>query len=707
MASSSIQNIGVFLTTEKLLVINTDVLPNHKYVVKNSDGYEYSLFVKGRHVYVYNEKGIEILKTQANDVCSGRTHNDINNWLDKKCVDISKIPQMFDMSCQRRQIIVKGYVQSGKTSFMLCSALKFMFGKSHMSSVIILRDSISDLSQIKNRLRDMKENITHFLKCNNFTEEVYFEILDGNVSFEEYHAAFNGVNPKIFVILGNNSQIKKINKMIEKVNESKFALFIDEADSNDTGENQRKEQLEILKDSCSKLFYISATILELGLRDEDVDGDVYMLQDVPHYLGLEKLSHRVLTEKAVSNGQRESDPFENDPNLISFIEKFEQFIPHFIEMYNSKHPQYCLLSCGQVIEPQRKIFEYISGKNITVILYNGDGIDMYDKQLVDKQIIVDQYTSSKCTWKTNAHSFDKKVSISSLIQWLKDNGGVDMFPRIIIISGKLASRGISFTSADYGKYLNSFDKCIPDWVGWRLTSMYYIPSKSTTQPNIMQAIGRVCCISRDNIQTHVYSTEDVFTDLRKAYWLQEEMVVRARQLQSEQENLLINEAMNNIKFQKGKLSKRKLTINATKKIALVNTVGNDEDDNGFDVSKTYFDYVTDDQKINGWTVDITEPENTEEMFLSIEEFNRFTKKMFPIWSKDFSNIACFMQNLDPDKIYSKFDISEFCIHNNIRKGDVMSNETGRSNKYGNIIQKLNNNKFRLYPELVTSYKLFF
>ena len=210
MASSSIQNIGVFLTTEKLLVINTDVLPNHKYVVKNSDGYEYSLFVKGRHVYVYNEKGIERLKIPAEDIYIGKTHNDINNWLDKKCVDISKIPQMFDMSCQRRQIIVKGYVQSGKTSFMLCSALKFMFGKSHMSSVIILRDSISDLSQIKNRLRDMKENITHFLKCNNFTEEVYFEILDGNVSFEEYHAAFSGVNPKIFVILGNNSQIKKI-----------------------------------------------------------------------------------------------------------------------------------------------------------------------------------------------------------------------------------------------------------------------------------------------------------------------------------------------------------------------------------------------------------------------------------------------------------------------------------------------------------------
>jgi hypothetical protein len=631
----------------------------------------------------------------------------IINWLDKRCPDMRNLPHLFNLDYEKEHIIIKGYVQSGKTSFMLCSALKYKFGPSSMSSIIVLRDAVGDSAQIASRLRDMKETLKEYLHGQNISEEIDFTVLGDKTSSVEFDAAMSGINPQIFVILGNSSQLGRINKLMKKVKSPKVAVFIDEADSNDTGKNHRTDEMTRLKESASRVFYISATILEIGLRDDD--NSVYMLEDVPHYMGIEKLIHRPLAENAFPNNRKDDVPFENDPNMEGFISMFEKLEPHCVDFLETYHPQHCLISCGAVIVPQQKLFKFISERDITVLIYNGNGVELYHRSLDGEQIRMKNgngrfINSDVCKWRHGAHSFGKTFSISNVLQWLKDNGGVERFPRIITISGKLAGRGISFVSDDYGRYLGEFLKnSPPKWVGWRLTSMYYVPAACTNQPNLMQCAGRVCCIVRDNIPTHIYSTDDALVDLRKAYWTQEELVIRAKKLQ-EGDDINIGDAMHQIKMTNTKLSKRSITINGAKRLRTTNIIDSDEYDGGFEIEDTYDRPPLVD---HGWGILSSSIKVREEIVnMSNEEWTRLTKKMFPAWSGDSSNIAGFMESLDPDKFYTKSEMKELCLHNGIRLGDVMIDKTGKSNKYGSIIIRLSG-KYILYPELVESYKLNF
>ena len=683
MSNLSHKNI-LFSSRDNLLMIHEEPIPNCKYLVRDIDNIHNDCIAKVDEAGInfVNSTGTSILTTKRKRVRD--SHGVIVNWLNNKSPDLMNTTDMFKDG--KTDVIIKGYVQSGKTSFMLCSALKYMYGTDSMSSIIILRDSIGDSRQIENRLNGLRDEI-----CSEIGDVIDLCIFGSHIGKKEFKSAMTGDIPKIIVLLGNGVQMKRLNRMMNDIGGGKFALFIDEADSNDTGETKRTTELESIKEQAKHVYYISATILEIGLRETEnkQPGNIYMLQDVPHYMGIDKLLHGILSEKAVSNGRSDSDPFINDPNIIGFIDKFERNEPYNVEMLESSHPQYCLLNCGQALEPQRKLFRYISERDIAVILYNGDGIELYHRSLDGESVKIGRFTADGCNWRPGAHSFKGVTVVSDVLQFMKDNGGVTRFPRIIVISGKLAGRGISFTSSDYGKYLHEIERngsC--KWMGWRLTSMYYIPSKSTSQPNLMQTIGRVCCIVRDNIPTYIYTNENVFSDICKSFWTQEELVIRARKLQRINSNLVFVDALNTVKMNTSKLCKRNLTINTAKRLKKENVVNGD--DNGFDLTDVY--NIVKQVSIN----------------IDAVEFTRLTTKMFILWAKDTSTrISHFMYELDPDKSYSRAEIDELCLHCNVRLGDVIIDKTGKSNKYGSIIEEIGMGICRLYPDLIASYKLCF
>jgi hypothetical protein len=715
-----------FSTKDNTLVINKEPSPNRQYKVPIIDNPRRNLTLKMVGDKLAFNKGGYVQKIGTKRTFEQiESNNEVVQWLHKRCPDLSIVDEMNETN---REIIIKGYVQSGKTSFMLCTALKYMFGPESMSSVIILRNATGDHTQISSRLRGLKHEISEHLQTKDASNVLDFKVLDGKITTDEFNASMDGTNPQIFVVLGNGSRLKIINKLMQTTSNPRFALFIDEADSNDTGENKRTDELGYLKQTAKALFYISATILDIGMRDEVITCDddneteivtqtavdnVYMLSTVPNYMGLEKLIHRTLPEKAIPCNKNEDNPFTRDPNLMDFISKFSRFEPHDVKMFGLKHPQHCLISCGSVISPQKKIFSVIAKTDCAVILYNGEGIDLYHESLIGKRIVIATgggkgvAGGKKCDWHAGAHSFNKSIGIAEMIQWLKNNGGVQQFPRIITISGKLAGRGISFTSSDYGEYLSSFSSgCMPQMMGWRLTSMYYVPSPMTSQPNIMQAIGRVCCVVRDNIPTYIYTNEDVFTDLRKAYWTQEELVIRARAIQ-EGNSMDLVEAIKKIRMNKSKLSKRRLTVTGVKKIAQENTVEWFEDDGGFNLQETYnnVENVPGDEWEH-YTGDVIPVREVNELIMEHKEYDRLTTKMFPQWANNSTNISGFMQQLDPNKLYTTAELKEHCLHNSIRMIDIVMDKSGKSNKYGSIMQKTNGG-YKLYPELINHYNKFF
>ena len=105
-----------------------------------------------------------------------------------------------------------------------------------------------------------------------------------------------------------------------------------------------------------------------------------------------------------------------------------------------------------------------------------------------------------------------KIDIPDALQYLKDNGGVKTFPRIIIISGILAGRCISYVSRDYD---------------WHLTDMYYNASKTASIPDMIQSCGRLCGRNRGKSHLYLHVTKRVADALYDGFNFTSEIVTRA------------------------------------------------------------------------------------------------------------------------------------------------------------------------------------
>lgn len=598
---------------EDILILQEDPHPNIRYAVKDNDGeHKYWLDNDGDNVKLIEiDTGKVIGQVDAPDEFRDNALiSRIVLWLYRKSPDSLDIQEVLE---QRGDVVVKGHVQSGKTNFMLCTALVHLF-RDLMSSVIVLRDSRGDFNQIANRIKETVKSLSDYLARGDI--EIKILMVDSHLSDVEFDLAMECKSPRLIVVLGNGSQLARINRRLEAGEDNKeFLLFIDEADANDAGDSARAQQVLSLCQKAKYRLHVSATVLELGLKNELDVGGVHIMRDVPHYMGLDKLQPRYLKDgKAAPCNKVKDVPSEKDPNISEFLDFFAELEPHYIDLFSCYHPQHCLISCGATIEPQRRLMELAANREgITVVVYNGDGIDLYSESLVSENVVIDGYQSMECPWMPGGHRISSRVGYSSVIQFLKDLGGVERFPRILTISGKLAGRGISFTSRDYGKYLANFSAGTqPTWVGWRLTSMYIIPSSTASQPFLMQITGRVCCIVRDNIPTYVYTTRKTFRDIRKAYWAQEELIARARG--SREAGSSFRDAILAVKMQKNKLSKRPLTLSELRRLPAENLVQDDSDQPGaFRYSAVYEvpDTVTEEWDNSAAPEDDSERQNAE------------------------------------------------------------------------------------------------
>ena len=136
---------------------------------------------------------------------------------------------------------------------------------------------------------------------------------------------------------------------------------------------------------------------------------------------------------------------------------------------------------------------------LTVLTYNGDGIKVICKnrnntpfaerktlnnyrQLINKYFIIDEGTYL-------IHYF-QNYSISEVLQLLVDDPEHN-HSHISIISGHLASRGISFVSTDYSLHL---------------TDQYLYAAKNTHGENLLQSLRILGCYS-DNIPLTLWCSE--------------------------------------------------------------------------------------------------------------------------------------------------------------------------------------------------------
>jgi hypothetical protein len=468
--------------------------------------------------------------------------------------------------------IIKGFMQSKKTWIIISTAL-YYYIIYRIPVFIVIENKLSACEQLIQRIKEVFSKYMEHIGKNEMRDnfESLFKILDVNrgkkVSPDQFKQAITGKRPRVFICLRSEYDLSPVTETLSEIKSNRFALIMDESDAIDNmSSSSAQEQLNKLKTKASIVWNVTATAMTSLMKENIDSGNVFIMKRPEHYKDLPSFNMIKLDQESKYCENVEDNPFEKDKNLEKYISNLSS------KKLGQKHPVLSLIRVGTTIEPQLKIAEYIHskyGEKIVSITYNGSsyGITMRGNSLDRESISITSKIISQ--YEKGVHSFFN-CSISDILYYLQSNGGVDKYPVIVILAGKMADRGITFGSSNYSECIKN--NILP----WHLTEMYYLAATGTDQPNLLQASGRLCGVYIDNIPLTLYS--NACDDILKAYYAQEELIERARKL--EIENSFMKDLIPLVEISKEKCAKRRFTSpNVNCKI---NKVIDDSETGGWD-----------------------------------------------------------------------------------------------------------------------------
>jgi hypothetical protein len=428
------------------------------------------------------------------------TRSKIISYLFEQCPDLHQLDGEHTSQTIReifgrlkgRYMTVKGHVQSGKTKFMICASTLFLV--CGYSVVIVLRNNKADQEQIHERLVLFEKEMNKAISSSKRTFNVC------RTSSQAVTVEQN--KPRIYLTLGNSSStLKMLKGLTEQVDMGKgIALFIDEVDFVDSCDGTHKsEVIPLLKQHSHCIFGVSATIMDPLGKENVYPDDVILLSMSPHYKGIPSIQVVEIDTSAVYTGKTSANLFETDEGLMDFAKMFSGQKP-FTFANGVVHPHICLVNICRTKGPTVAAQVKLSRKfpDMVVVVYNGDGITYAYKKKMSEY----------------------KGTISSMLQMMKDRFESEkVVPNILIFSGDLAGRGISFTSSDFK---------------WHLTSMRLLVANQCDEPELIQRV-RLCGVYHDDVPLTLYSTSEILYDIRKAYFRQEEIICNLKKKKDEKE----------------------------------------------------------------------------------------------------------------------------------------------------------------------------
>jgi hypothetical protein len=543
---------------------------------------------------------------------------------------------------------VKGHVQSGKTNFMVCVSLLYLW--LGQSVIILVRNLQADSNQFLQRWDAFRA------KSEPYVPKV--KVIKSSTSITKRKT------PALYICLGNQSSLKK---MISIVPEKQFVLCIDEVDALDLGRgSQRSLHLATLKERACITFGISATMMDPLCKEQNPK--LLLLNTPSDYKGIHDIIFKPLSQKAQFSATIESDLVDNNPDLMPFIDLFIQrpavAMPHIV-----------LLNIGRTVQPYLSLQKDLSKKypSLATLILHAKGISMS----IDGVITL------------------KTSPLSSCLQWLKENGGIERFPHIVIGAGELAGRGLSFTDLDYE---------------WHLTDLYLIVSKTCDEAELIQKI-RLCGRYKDTTSLLLHTTPSIYSDLIKAYYRQEEVVTTLHGVDEP-----YKEHMGRMTLSESKFSKRSMTKHAElpiQKGAPSLTEWSDMVYQGLQLppKEAYTAYGQDASQAglaSHMGVDIQEQECLPKT--DADEMKRLANKMFPMWAKQLgqTRISKWIDALEPRRLYTRDEIGSLCKEHDIIFQHVMVLKYSKSGSrgYGEIMER-EGNYYRLRPQLIASHDTYF
>lgn len=491
---------------------------------------------------------------------------------------------IFSVHPRLRNKIIKGFVQSKKTWMIIAISLYCLI-RYNLSCFIIIENKTNARGQMENRFGeefDKYKNRIENIKNQNAKEYLkeHFKILDmtrsKTVTNKQIEDAMTGNNPQIVIAMRSDCDMKHLNECVKKSSTKKFVLIMDEADVVDASASNSLAQKAInaLKEFATVIWNVTATAMTTICQNDIVPNNLFVMTKPEGYKDLDTVEYIPLEFPAECSNTDKHDPFEKDKNLIPYLYEFSKKQPfrNVTTLFKADLPVISLIKVGLSKKAQKDIANYISARyadKITAITYNGTVITLQGNSLPKIPFLIGK---KKSIYHNGIHTING-LGIGQVISWLQSQG-IQKHPRIAILCGKMADRGITFCSSDYEKWMKK--KQIP----WHLTEMYYIIGSTTDQPSVIQSAGRLAGVYRDNVPLRMYTNKpDV---IRKSHELQEELIDRAKTKEVE-ETALMHDIISELEISARKIPEKRpiIATKLDKKIGFTKNLNKVEDDTEF------------------------------------------------------------------------------------------------------------------------------
>jgi hypothetical protein len=359
-----------------------------------------------------------------------------------------------------KYITLVGDVQSGKTN----EELKYCYESINVHKVpviFIVRNITADQLQLKARIDDFNNKNNTNLKS---------KILS-HVDIQSAATFMESLG--IIILLCNSYQSNKIKKVLGKYH-GDYHLCIDEVDFSIKSKNNSSKidyNLSLIKQGAKHVLGATATPVALFSGDKCLS-KVKKLKAANNYHGIESLNINYIRPNITRDPRSDIESIQEI--YSSLLLKDHSILLHTVSKFKEYH-----------IDLAEYIFDLFP--QFTVLTYNGDGIRILTCRLINvKKVTSNNYGQliNKYHYSDGVHHF-KNYSISEVLQIIKDHS------HISIISGNLASRGISFVSSDYSIHL---------------TDQYFVPGKKTHGESYLQSLRILGCYN-DSKDLTLWCTE--------------------------------------------------------------------------------------------------------------------------------------------------------------------------------------------------------
>lgn len=624
---------------------------------------------------------------------------------------------------------LKGKIQSSKSTAIRAFSLGcYIMG---IPTIIVTKNATQDVIQLVDGWKNINNNIykKYKEKFNKNFEKI--NIVKGSKNSIKkntklYVDILNGKNSGIIITMANVYQIGSILDLIKNKlsNIPPFVLIIDEVDKvnhqNDkenTNENNVYFLLEELSNLSLHTVGISATMFDVLFEESRLKPDRMFNLPIPKYyrdinqvstgIDIRIIDDETYIPKKIKSikAPKNYDEYEINDCIINYYETLSVLPPHKLNINIDGfdfHPINVLHVDSKQTINHRHNYKWITTnpktKNFSAIIYD-QVKKVYSPELIDK------FPSFAMENSKDGHFLCKpNTTIREIYSVLRNAGAT----HIVCFSGYLASRGINFTNDTYTM---------------QLTNQYFIPSKNENWAELYQGLRMLGVHKYTSfLPMMLYTHENVWNELIKGYWIQEDIY---NNIKNENSEIDVPTYMQNIIIHKNKKIKRKL---GKKKTNLLKIGMNGEKTYGMDINefekkidisaainKEYMKYnpcielINIDDESDIETVYENDENEIVESLKEIgkDEFKRIIN-MFEKWNKDNSTkISIFMQNLNPLKNYKEIEMKKLCKETGIKDiSHLMNFKRGISQGYGMILQK-KENMYKLQPCLINEFNKYF